>query len=141
MYKIVADANIIISAWINKAGNPRQLLSKYLTGGKYVLIMSDEIINETKKVASRSKFETSESDIDDFLFPLIIMSDIVKIKSSIKIVDQDPDDDAIINTAYDGDADYIVSGDNHLLKLKKYGKIQIVNVATMLKILQSSSQS
>ena len=47
-------------------------MSKYLTGGKYVLIMSDEIINEIKKVAGRSKFETSESSIDDFLFPLII---------------------------------------------------------------------
>lgn len=140
MYKIVADTNVIISAWINKAGNPRQLLSKYLANGKYTLILSEEIINEIKKVADRSKFEANEGDIDDFLLSLIIMSDIVKIKSNIKVVEKDPDDNVIINTAYDGGADYIVSGDNHLLKLKKYKKIQIVNVAIMLKILQSNSQ-
>jgi predicted nucleic acid-binding protein len=38
-----------------------------------------------------------------------------------------------INTALDGNADYIVSGDPHLLSLSNYKGIEIVTVNDMLK--------
>jgi len=57
------------------------------------------------------------------------------VKSNFKVVKEDPDDDVIINTAYDGHADYIVSGDNHLLRIKKFKNIKMVTVADMLKLL------
>jgi hypothetical protein len=39
----------------------------------------------------------------------------------------------VINTALDGNADYVVSGDPHLLSLSNYKGIEIVTVNDMLK--------
>jgi predicted nucleic acid-binding protein len=51
------------------------------------------------------------------------------------VIQEDPDDDIFLNTALDGKADYIVSGDPHLLDLSKYKGIKIVTVDDMLKKL------
>jgi predicted nucleic acid-binding protein len=50
-------------------------------------------------------------------------------------VKADPTDDIILRTAYDGKADYIVSGDEHLLALKEFKGIKIVTVSEMLEVL------
>jgi len=42
----------------------------------------------------------------------------------------DPDDDVVIGTAQVAKADWIVSGDSHLLNLKAYQDILIVTAAT-----------
>ena len=47
-------------------------------------------------------------------------------------------DDVVLNTAHDGNANYIVSGDNHLLKLRKLRGIRIVNPKEMIDILGRS---
>jgi predicted nucleic acid-binding protein len=44
----------------------------------------------------------------------------------------------VLRTAHDGKADYIVSGDKHLLSLRKFGEIEIVAVAQMLELLRSA---
>lgn len=56
------------------------------------------------------------------------------MKSKFKVV-KDPDDDMVINTAYDGEAKYIVSGDNHILELKRFGGIVIVKASEMLRMV------
>jgi len=48
---------------------------------------------------------------------------------------EDPDDDVVLGTAYDGKAKFIVSGDKHLLSLKGFRKIKIVTVAQVLDVL------
>ena len=52
-----------------------------------------------------------------------------------KEVAKDPDDDVVLNTAYAGKADYIVTGDKHLLILNNFKKTKIVTVNQMLDIL------
>lgn len=134
MYRVVLDTNVLISAVIC-SGKPRQLLRKAVDDGKYVLVTSDEILNEMSGVIRRPKFKMNEDEIEDILFALISSSDIKMITSMFKVVKDDPDDNVIINTAYDGKADYIVSGDDDLLRIKKFKDIKIVTVAEMLKIL------
>ena len=52
-------------------------------------------------------------------------------------VASDPDDDVVIATATAGRADYIVSGDRHLLEIGEHGGIRIVRPATFLVILDT----
>ncbi len=66
---------------------------------------------------------------------------IVQIKSRFKIVKEDPDDDIIVRTAYDGKANYIVSGDKHLLAYKEFKGIRIVTIDEMLKELSNQHLS
>jgi len=133
MYRVVLDTNVLISAVIHN-GKPRQLLNA-VNDKKYVLVTSSWILNEVVEVLRRPKFQMCEDEIMQILFALASSSDIKIVKSKFKVVKEDPDDDVIINTAYDGQADYIVSGDGHLLRVKKFKNIQIVVVAEMLKML------
>ena len=62
-----------------------------------------------------------------------------KIASAVphfKVVSEDPDDNIVLNTAYTGRAAYIVTGDKHLLVLKKFKNIEIVTVTKMLEIVK-----
>ena len=58
---------------------------------------------------------------------------IVRVTSKRKLVKEDPDDDILINTALSGNANYIVSGDPHVLALSEYKGIKILMVSEMLK--------
>jgi putative PIN family toxin of toxin-antitoxin system len=78
----------------------------------------------------------SEEDMKVFLQALYETALFVKIKSRFKIIKEDPNDDTILRTAYDSKADYIVSGDKHLLLLQEFKGIRIVTVNEMLKILE-----
>jgi uncharacterized protein len=59
----------------------------------------------------------------------------VPIRSNSKIILDDPDDDIVINTALSGEADFIVSGDKHLLKVACHEHIQIVSVNAFTQII------
>jgi predicted nucleic acid-binding protein len=55
----------------------------------------------------------------------------------LKVVVDDPDDDKVIECAVVGKADYIVTGDRHLLALGQYGNISIVKAAQFISILSA----
>ena len=57
------------------------------------------------------------------------------------MVEEDPNDDMIIETAVDGEAQVIVTGDNHLLALDRYGAIKIMTIEQALKYLKEESVS
>ncbi len=74
-----------------------------------------------------------------FNLVLIRRAEIIEVRTHLPQITEDPDDNIIIETALDGEADYIVSGDKHLLMLKEFKGIKIVNVEEMLKILEQQS--
>lgn len=136
MYRLVVDTNVIVSASI-RIGKPYQLLLEILFGGKCTLVMSNEIISEIREVLGKPKLCLGENDINGVVLPLESLSDIIETKSKLRVVKEDHDDDIFVDAAFDGRADYIVSGDRHLLNLKEYRGIRVVTAAEMLGILQS----
>ncbi len=63
-------------------------------------------------------------------------SKVVSIPGRLRIIAADPDDDAIVECAVVGEAEFIVSGDHHLLELKSHARIQIVTAADFLNLIQ-----
>lgn len=53
----------------------------------------------------------TRGDIINIISALIESAENVPITSNFQVVSRDPDDNIIINTVHDGNADYIVSGD------------------------------
>jgi len=47
-------------------------------------------------------------------------TNVVQVKSRLKVVKEDPADVIIVWTSFDGKVDYIVSGDKHLLALEEF---------------------
>lgn len=53
----------------------------------------------------------------------------------VRVIADDPDDNAVLSCAKEGDAAYIVTGDGHLLSLGAYEGIRIVTPAKFLRAL------
>lgn len=136
--KITLDTNVLVSAFISKHGQPAKILDIILTFPEVKLILSNLILEEFWEVISRQevreRFDYSKHEIKSFVQAIKNVSMIIEPKSKFSIVKEDPKDDVILNTAYDGKADYIVSGDFHLQKLKKFKGIKIVNPKQMMKV-------
>lgn len=131
---IVCDTNVLISA-IVFGGNAGQII-KYTSEGMIINYISPAIIKEFEDVLKRPKFAFSHNEISAIIqlfyetFEYIITSQLV-----VEIKD-DPDDNRILETALAADADFIISGDKHLLQLGKWGNIPILNPSKFLKILE-----
>lgn len=134
MPKAVFDTNVLISG-IVYAGKSKLLIDAILEG-KITLIISMQIIREFRRVIIRDKFKLSKNQQNIITNFVLRIGNIVKVKSRFKVVKQDPNDDRILRTAHDGKADYIISGDEHLLSLKEFRGIKIVTVSEMLELLK-----
>ncbi len=55
----------------------------------------------------------------------------------LKVIVEDPDDDKFLACAVNGGADYIISGDAHLLNLKEYRGIQILTPAVFFSVIKA----
>jgi putative PIN family toxin of toxin-antitoxin system len=85
----------------------------------------------------RPKFKISEDEIQRTILALIRTADVVNVKTKIKAVKEDPKEDMVIETAIDGCADTVVTGDNHLLALETFSGVKVTTVEKMLASLQT----
>lgn len=103
---------------------------------KHQVVTSPQLLAELIDVLSREKFmETDEKQVKSFLSIISRKALVVTVKRSFKAVPEDPDDDIVLNTAYEGKASHVVSGDRHLLNLGRFRGIRIVTVNEMLGLL------
>ena len=116
--RAVLDPNVLVSAAISPAGPPRQILTAW-TNERFELIVSPSVLDELADVLARPKFRrfistaTAVAFIDGLAADAIIVTDPPDPPS----VSPDPDDDYLIALARAARADYLVSGDRHLLDL------------------------
>lgn len=132
--RVVLDTNIVISGLLF-GGVPGKITD--LWKRKEILpLLSKEISREYLKVLSYQKFKLSEPEISFFIYEEILpyFEVVIAKHSHGTIIMDDPDDDKFIHCAVSGNADYIVSGDGHLLNLGRYGTVKIVSVSDFLKI-------
>jgi hypothetical protein len=134
MIRAVLDTNVIVSALIS-AGKPRELLRKGIVN-EINIITSKELLEELASVLSRPTFKMSQDEIRRIIIDIMQISEILVSESKFEVIEEDPDDDIVLNVAYDSRADYIVSGDKHLLKLREFKGTKIVSVKGILTILQ-----
>jgi len=138
MLKIVADTNVLVSSFI-RGGKPRELILS-IDGVKTRLMSSGILMDELISVLAEERIAryVSRRNIDRFLRYVGRRTTLVKIRSRFKIVKDDPCDAVVLNTAYSGEADYIVSGDKHLMSLREFKGIRIVTVSEMPDVLKKT---
>jgi len=93
------------------------------------------MLAEFADVLTRNKFSVTSTQVEKFISIIVEKAKTVSVDSICRVILEDPDDDIVLSTALKGKADYIVTGDKHLLSLKKYEKIEILKVNQMLEIL------
>jgi len=137
-YKIVTDTNLIISAFINPHGKPALILDAVIDD-QLILITSKTILNEAWRVFSYHKIKKwlnknniKQQETDIYLEKLAMISIVVSGETKIDAVSRDPDDNIILSCAKEGNADFIISGDKHLLDIKVFQGIKILNPVDFL---------
>lgn len=100
-----------------------------------MLISSEPIVEEFTRVTADEKIRKYADDetVAVFLGVLLSKAILVRPKSGVRVF-SNPDDD-VLGTAVEGEADFIVTGDKHLLELKEFRGIRIVTVGTALSIV------
>jgi putative PIN family toxin of toxin-antitoxin system len=132
--KVVLDANIFVSSFF-WGGNPRLVLERTIAKLDELFI-SEEILEEISDVIGRPKFHTSKNQIEHCITSVKNVGNMIKAKKKIKNGSRDKTDNKYIECGIAANVDYIVSGDIHLLEIKKYGKIKIVTAKEYLEMFK-----
>ena len=128
---VVLDTNVVVSALLF-GGTPGRHIAMW-ESGRIKPFLSSGITAEIIRVLSYPKFDLIEKEIEYLLYHEILPHfDIVETTKGEPIISEDPSDDAFIQCALHAGANFIVSGDKHLLSLKAYKHIRIVTVAAFL---------
>ena len=135
--RAVLDTNVIVSALINPAGPPGDIL-KALREKRFTLITSQPINEEILEVLDRPRIR-DKYGLSDHLFDIaLILWEVAEVTSelpTVKIV-KDPDDNKFLSAAIGGLAHYLVTGDaRDLLGLKEYEGVQIVTPVRFMEVL------
>ena len=138
MLRAVVDTNQFISSVISKKGASARLIDAW-RHFQFRLIISTDIFEEIKKVLRYPRVtkacKLTSAEVDIFIAFIRKRAVILTNVPKINVIKDDPDDNAVLACAIKAQADCIVSGDEHLLALKVYKGIKILNVQDFLKLL------
>jgi len=134
--KIVCDTNVLISALL-WGGTPGRILDRIEAGldtlytSRLLLQELEDVLNYPKITRILERRDLSSSDILELV---IENAQIMETSNTpMRVVPDDPDDDHVIECAVTAHADYILTGDSHLLALKVWQSIPILSAGEYLK--------
>ncbi len=131
--RVVIDTNILISA-LGWEGKPRQVFQRVLNN-EFELILPKKQLEELRRVMDYPKFEFTDEQKSRFIGVLLAVVIIVETHDSIDIIKDDPSDNVILEAAVENNAHYLISGDDHLLRLKEYRNVRIITANGFLQVL------
>ncbi len=140
MLKAVVDTNIFVSSLLSRKGRPAEILNLW-RDALFILVISPSIISEIKSVLQRSaikkKYRISSELIDKLI--LLLEKDALLVPGLSNVsgaVPEDPSDEIFLSAALDAGAQFIVSGDRHLLDLGEFRGIPILTVQEFFELLK-----
>lgn len=130
--RAVVDTNVLISA-IFWPGKPKQLLNK-IRRGEITFLTSQALLSELKQVLTRKDkpFKLSEEEAQRVLSAIRDLAEVIQPHSQVTRC-RDEADNRVLECALDGRADWIITGDTHLLEMRSFEEIKITTVADFLR--------
>jgi putative PIN family toxin of toxin-antitoxin system len=120
MIRVVADTNVVVSAFIGMAKDFQEAYPRRI----FQAIEELEEVMNRPHVAKRHRKNPDEvaQDINRFSR----LCEFVINEEPVNVVEDDPDDNVFLAIAKSGHADFIISGDPHLLDLQEFEGIPII---------------
>jgi putative PIN family toxin of toxin-antitoxin system len=130
MFKVVADANIYLSAILFE-GKPQEVISLAMQR-KIEVLVSEAILDQVARVLKR-KFDWADWQISEAIAELRNITILITPKKTLKVIEEKESDNRILECALEGKVQYIITGDKrHLLPLKEFQGIKILPPAEFL---------
>ncbi|MPZ98351.1 MAG: putative toxin-antitoxin system toxin component, PIN family [Dehalococcoidia bacterium] len=136
--RLVLDTNVLVSALVTPGGSPFRVYARCLEPD-IVLLTSAPLIAELRGVMSQ-KFAWPSEEIDEAIAELLLASEVVEPAEAVRDVPDDPDDDRVLEAALAGEAELIVSGDRHLLRLDEWQRIPILRPREALDVIGEAEE-
>jgi putative PIN family toxin of toxin-antitoxin system len=122
--KAVLDTNVVISGIFWK-GAPFEILEAWQKR-RFLLVISPPVLYEYRRVLDEMTKQRPIPVLGSIMEIIELHSEMVTPVRFPGRVCSDPDDDKFLEAALAARADYVVSGDAALLKIKNHQGIQIV---------------
>lgn len=141
--RVVVDTNVVVSGLLWR-GPSRSVLDA-ARAGTVSLFTSAVLLSELEEVLGRVKFATRITAVG--LTPRLLTLGYAALASLTKpspiqpVILDDPDDDFVLACALSAKAEVIVSGDNHLRKLREHEGIAILSASEFLSRLSKSESA
>lgn len=130
---VVIDTNVFVSSFLNLQGPPKRVIDLWKTG-RIILCLSRDIIAEYVEVLARFGL-AGQPELRELLDLFARRINVIFVPSPpvLSLIPDDPADEKFIACAVAARAEYVVSGDKHLLNLGTHGSIKVVTPAQFLK--------
>lgn len=135
--RVVLDTNVLMSG-IFWSGPAHRILTAW-SHGKFKLLISLAVFDEYREIIKRLSAKYKIISANSILNDIFIGSELVEPSNASIPSCEDPDDIMFLELAVAGKAEYLVSGDKHLLKLIDFPNGKIVNPSDFLNLLSSTT--
>lgn len=138
--RVVIDTNVVVSRFLAPTGTPARIFAQWQRNA-FELVVSEGTLAELEQVLGyeriRSRHQMSQEEIHAAINGFRRFAVLVQVAERLEVVREDPEDNKFLECAVAGNAEYIVSGDAHLLHLREYRGIHILSPAAFLALLRS----
>jgi putative PIN family toxin of toxin-antitoxin system len=139
--RVVLDTNVLISAVLSVQGAPAHVIAAW-EQERFEVVVSALLLAEYTRVLTYPKIARvhgmDAGEQQAFLTGFRTAAILVPVTDIPSIIQEDPADNVVLATAVSGEAAYIVSGDQDLLRLSRYQGIEILPPALFLSVLTES---
>ena len=133
--RVVLDANQFVSVVLVPVGHPAQILAAWRRG-EFDLLVSPPTLAEIRRVLLYPRLRKchgwGEAQVDAFLEGLLSTAILTQGDIEVRDAVDDPTDNKYLACALEGNAEYFITGDQHLLRLDPWRGIHIIPPAILL---------
>ena len=117
--KIIIDTNLIVSRLLTPSSSTAQIVKKILY--KSIILASQATINELREILERlcKKGLIRKESTNRFIDAYVDLIEFIPIKTNFELC-RDVNDNKFLDLAYNGKADYLLTGDKDLLVINKF---------------------
>lgn len=128
---VVLDTSVLVSAFGWKG--PERSVYRLCWEAELQMVTSAALLAELEQVLGYPKFNLEPAEIEAVLADVRSTAVLVAPDRSVRAVPDDPADDRVLECALEAGADWIVSGDRHLLDLDSFEGIPVVRAPELLR--------
>ena len=136
---VVIDTNVIVSSLLSPGGPPAKVIKRW-EADRFGVVISPPLLSELERVLKyqrvRKYYKKPQETVTTLLKRLGAVATVVDPHFTLDVIREDPVDNRVLECAIAGGASYIITGNAHLLKLKEYQGVVILNPVEFLALVK-----